>query len=94
MTHTQPNMTEKELLTDLLNEEKALIKEYASNVTESSCPSLRQLLISNMCECSTDQFTVFDNMRSRNMYQTEDAPQNKVQTLKDETQTLRQQTGF
>lgn len=94
MNNNTPNMSEKELLLDLLNEEKALIKEYASDVTESSCPSLRQVLIGNLTECSSDQFVVFDQMRARNMYKTKDAPQSEVQTLKQETQTLKQQTGI
>ena len=94
MPNNTPNMSEKELLLDLLNEEKALIKEYASDVTESSCPSLRQVRINTLTECSTDQFVVFDQMRARNMYKTTDAPQSEVQTLKQETQTLKQQTGF
>ncbi len=88
------NMTEKEILTDLLNEEKSLIKEYAGNVVESSQPSLRQLLISCMSECSADQYTVFDQMRSRNMYTTKQAPTQEVQTAKQDMQTLKQQPGF
>ena len=88
------NMTDKEILTDLLNEEKSLIKEYAGNVVESSQPSLRQLLISCMSECSADQYTVFDQMRSRNMYPTKQAPTQEVQTAKQDMQTLKQQTGF
>ena len=88
------NMTEKEILTDLLNEEKSLIKEYAGNVVESGQPSLRQLLISCMSECSADQYTVFDQMRSRNMYPTKQAPTQEVQTAKPDMQTLKQQTGF
>ncbi len=88
------NMTEKEILTDLLNEEKSLIKEYAGNVVESGQPSLRQLLISCMSECSADQYTVFDQMRARNMYPTKQAPTQEVQTAKQDMQTLKQQTGF
>lgn len=88
------NMTEKEILTDLLNEEKSLIKEYAGNVVESRQPSLRELLISCMSECSADQYTVFDQMRSRNMYPTKQAPTQEVQTAKQDMQTLKQQTGF
>ena len=88
------NMTEKEILTDLLNEEKSLIKEYAGNIVESAQTSLRQLLISCMSECSSDQFTVFDQMRSRNMYPTKQAPTQEVQTAKQNMQNLKQQTGF
>ena len=88
------NMTEKEILTDLLNEEKSLIKEYAGNIVEAAQPSLRQVLINCMSECSNDQYTVFDQMRTRNMYQTKQAPEQEVQTVKQNMQTLKQQTGF
>ncbi|MEN6471835.1 MAG: spore coat protein [Clostridiaceae bacterium] len=87
-------MTEQELLTDLLSQEKQCVKDYAGNITEASCTNLRQLLLSNMTECSSDQFCVFEQMKSRNLYKTKDAPDNDVQTTKQEMQTLKQQTGF
>ena len=36
-------MTEQEKLTDILSKEKQLVKDYAGNITESSCQNLRQL---------------------------------------------------
>ncbi len=87
-------MTEQEMLTDILSQEKQLVKDYAGDITESSCQNLRQLLISNMTECSEDQYCVFDQMRTRNMYATKQAPQNEVQTAKQNMDQLKQQTGF
>ena len=87
-------MTEQEMLTDILSQEKQLVKDYAGDLTESSCKNLRQLLISNMTECSQDQYCVFDQMRTRNMYSTKQAPQNEVQTIKQNMDQLKQQTGF
>jgi spore coat protein CotF len=87
-------MTEQEMLTDILSQEKQLVKDYAGGLTESSCQNLRQLLISNMTECSQDQYYVFDQMRTRNMYSTKQAPQNEVQTIKQNMDQLKQQTGF
>ncbi|NCB30497.1 MAG: spore coat protein [Clostridia bacterium] len=87
-------MTEQEMLTDILSQEKQLVKDYAGNITESSCKNLRQLLISNMTECSQDQYFVFDQMRTRNMYATKTAPQNEVQSTKQTLDQLKQQTGF
>lgn len=87
-------MNEQEMLTDILSQEKQLVKDYAGDVTESSCQNLRQLLISNMTECSQDQYCVFDQMRTRNMYATKQAPQNEVQTAKQNMDQLKQQTGF
>ena len=88
------NMTEQELLIDLLSTEKQLVKDYASDITEASCPNLRELLVSHLVECSNDQLAVFEQMRSRNMYKTKDAPDNEVQTAKQDMQQLRQTTGL
>ena len=90
----QANMSEKELLTDLLSMEKQMVKDYAGNTTEASCPNLRQLLIGNLTECSEDQYQIFDQMRQRNMYQTKDAKDQDVATAKQNMQTLKQQSGL
>ena len=58
------SMNQQELLTDLLTQEKDLVKDYASGITESSCTNLRELLMSNLAECSADQFAVFDEMHN------------------------------
>lgn len=88
------NMTEKELLTDLLNTEKQLIKDYASNTTESACPNLRRVLLGNMTECSQDQYQIFEQMRQRNLYKVKDAQDQDVTTAKQNMQTLKQQSGM
>lgn len=86
------SMTEQELLTDLLHSERAAIKQYAENCTESGCMDLRSLLINCMTECSQDQFAVFEQMKQRNLYKTKTAPQQEVQTAKQDMDTLQQQT--
>ena len=94
MASTRPNMTEEELLSDFLSQEKQLVKDYAGDITEASCQNLRQLLLNNLNECSCDQLAVFEQMKQRNMYPTKDAPDNEVQTAKQNMQKLKQQTGF
>ena len=64
------DLTERELLTDLLHTEKDMTKTYAGSVTESASPALRKLLIRNMTECAEDQLCVFEEMNRRNMYPT------------------------
>jgi len=87
-------MTQQELLSDLLGQEKQLVKDYAGNITESSCQNLRQLLLSNMTECSTDQFAVFGEMQRRQMYETKKAQASEVQSTRQKMQQLKQDTGF
>ena len=90
----QTTMTQQELLTDILNQERTLIKEYTSNITESSCTNLRQLLLNNMTEVAADQYTVFEQMKNRQMYETKKAQQNEVQSTRQKVQQLKQETGF
>ena len=90
----RPNMSEQEILTDLLSSEKQLMKEYASDMSEASCANLRGLLANNMVECSTDQLAIFVQMQMRGFYKTKQAPKNEVETAKQDMTTLRQQTGF
>lgn len=86
------SMSEKELLTDLLNSEKTLVKDYASNCTETACSKLRNVLLDCMTECASDQFAVFEQMSSRNMYKTKPAKPQDVQTAKQDMDTLLQET--
>ena len=91
MNNTQ-NLTERELLTDLLHTEKDMAKTYAGSVTESASPQLRKLLIRNMTECAEDQLCVFEEMSKRNMYPTKQARQQEVQTAKQNMQQLQSET--
>ena len=89
--NSRPNMSEQEILSDLLSSEKQLVKEYAS---ESSCANLRGLLANNLVECSADQLAIFEQMNQRGFYKTKQAPQSDITTAKQDMDTLRQQTGF
>ena len=86
------NMTERELLTDMLHTEKEMAKTYAGSVTESASPELRRLLIRHMTECAEDQLCVFDEMNRRNMYPTKQAQQQDVETAKQSMQNHRDET--
>lgn len=80
--HTQPNMSEKDLLNDLLNQEKQLMSSTATFIQESSCENLRRMLTDQFEQTSKDQFTIFDHMRQKGYYPTNDADTKKVQQAK------------
>ena len=82
------NMTERELLTDLLHTEKDMAKDYAGNITESASQQLRQLLTRHMTECAEDQFCVFNEMQKRNLYPTKPAEKQEIQSAKQNMQNL------
>ena len=86
------SMSEQELLTDLLHSERAAVKQYAENCTESDRSDLRSLLIGLMSECSDDQLKVFEQMKQRNMYKTQPAQQQDIQTAKQDMDSLKRQT--
>lgn len=88
------SLSEQELLADLLNQEKRLVKDYAGNITEASNVTLRRLMTSNMTECSQDQFSIFDQMSQRNMYTTKPAQKQQIKTAVQNVDKLRKQTGF
>lgn len=79
----QPDLTEQELLSDLLNQEKQLMLSYATHIQEASCTNLRKLLTSQFNQTSQDQFAVFDQMRQKGYYQTSDASGKDVQRIKN-----------
>ena len=86
------NMSERELLTDLLHTEKNMTTIYAGSCTECSSPELRRILLQNMTECSNDQYTVFDEMRKRSFYNPKNAPQQEISEAKQKMTDLRNQT--
>ncbi|MGI5878526.1 MAG: spore coat protein [Christensenellales bacterium] len=87
----QPIMSEKELMYDLLNQEKEIAKLYATAITESSCPNMRQVLNQNMQQTCADQYSLFDQMRNKGYYQSKDAQASEVQQAKQKYSTMRNQ---
>lgn len=84
-------MGEKEILHDLLNTEKEIIKTYSTAVTESSCANMRQLLLRNITQVSDDQFNIFNTMVNKGYYQKKDAQDQDVQQAKQKFQQLQSQ---
>lgn len=80
--HHHPNLSEQDLLNDLLNQEKQMVTSYAAYLTESSCHNLRKLLSSQLSQTSHDQYQVFEQMRDKGYYQAKDASDQEVQQIK------------
>ena len=77
-----PNLSEQDLLNDLLNQEKQMVTSYATFLTEASCHNLRKLLSSQLTQTSHDQYQVFEQMRDKGYYQGKDASDQEVQQVK------------
>ncbi len=87
-TGGQSPMSEKEMLNDLLTQEKALFSTYGYGVTEASCTHLRDVLRNNMDGISQDQFNLFDQMSKRGYYPTKQATPQEVQEIKQAVSQL------
>ena len=78
----QAKMSEKELLDDLLTQEKHLLSLYNTALTESSCTNMREMLLKNLQELNQDQFNLFDQMAKRGYYPIKAAQDQDVQQVK------------
>lgn len=81
--HTYPNMSEKDLLTDLLNQEKQIMSSTAVYIQEASCENLRRMLTDQFTTTSQDEYQLFDQMRQKGYYPVTDADSAKVRQVKD-----------
>lgn len=89
--HTSPNLTEKELMQDLLATEKQVVSSYSTMITETSCPNLRAVLVNNFKNVEGTQYKVFDAMKQKGWYQTKDAAKNEVQQVKSQALQMQQE---
>lgn len=83
-----PNLSDKDILHDLLATEKQVCSSYTVGITESSCQNLRNTLVNNLKSAQDIQYKIFDTMRQKGWYQIQDAPDNEVQQLKDRSNQM------
>jgi len=81
-------LSEKDLMHDLLATEKQVISSYSTGITETSCPNLRNTLVSNFKNAQDTQYKVFDAMRQKGWYAVKDAADTDVQKAKDDANTM------
>ena len=75
-------LSDKEIISDVLGSQKALIKLYGTALCETSCPKLRDLIDIQLSECAEDQFDAFLYMHERGLYPTDAAPMPKINQAK------------
>ena len=66
-------LSEKDTLSDILMQEKDIIKVYSSFIPEGSSCELRGVLQDNMQSIADQQFSVFNAMQVRGYYATKNA---------------------
>jgi spore coat protein F len=81
-------LKEQDLMHDVLATEKQIISAYSVGITETSCPNLRDTLVSNFKTAQDIQYKIFDAMKQKDWYTTKDAPDNEVQDLKNKSSQM------
>ena len=87
--HQQANLSEEDLLNDLLNQEKQLMASYTTFISEASCENLRGILTNHFNQTCKDQYQVFDNMRQKGYYQPKDAQSKEVELTKQKFEQIK-----
>ncbi|MFL0253049.1 spore coat protein [Clostridium neuense] len=85
------NMSEKDMMHDLLATEKQAISAYSTGITETSCENLRKTLLNNFRTCEETQYKIFDSMKQKGWYATKDAPDADVTKAKDSANSMAQE---
>jgi len=67
------NVNEKDSLSDLLMQEKDIIKVYGTFLPEGSSTQLRNILNKNMDVVAEQQFEVFQTMKTKGYYDVKSA---------------------
>ena len=78
----QPCFADKEMLNDVLSSQKFMTDGYNTTANESDGTIVRSTLMSILDEEHSIQHDVFTEMKARGWYQTEQAPQNKIDETK------------
>jgi spore coat protein CotF len=71
-------LNEKDTLSDLLMQEKEIIKVYGTFLPEGSTSEIRTVLKNNMETVANQQFQVFEAMKTKGYYNVKMADQNEI----------------
>lgn len=76
-------LTEEEILTDMLNSEKDLVKLYATALTEMTNNRLRTQIKKLLGEVADEQYKIFNTMQEKGYYQVAPAQKQKIDSTLD-----------
>ncbi|SHJ07850.1 spore coat protein [Lutispora thermophila] len=80
--NNNPQLTDQDIMNDLLAMEKQIASAYNTGITEASCQNLRKTLTDNLLDTQQLQYTIFDTMKRKGWYQTKDAQDQDVNNAK------------
>ena len=82
--------SEKNILEEVLKDEKILLVKCSQLLGESSCQELRRLVSGIMTETQQLQFEIGNAMKNRGWLKREEADTGKIQKLVGEMKTVRE----
>lgn len=82
-------MTEQDLLGDLLNQEKLMMSSCAQHIQDASDPTLRKILLDQFGKTSQDEYNVLDQMRQKGYYNPKEADIMDVKLAKNNLNSMR-----
>lgn len=82
-------MTEQDLLGDLLNQEKLMISSCALHIQDASCPTLRKILLDQFGKTCQDEYQVLDQMRQKGYFNPKEADDKDVKLVKNNLNSMR-----
>lgn len=77
------NINEKDSLTDILMQEKEMIKVYGTFLPEGSTSQLRNIMKKNMDVVAQQQYEVFNAMQDKGYYKVKDAEDKQINEIKN-----------
>lgn len=82
MNQSNTDMTEKEMMTDILNSQKQMTGMYNTFANECSAPAVRDEFMNLLNEEHQIQADVFSEMQKRGWYPVENVEQQKIEQAK------------
>lgn len=89
--NSNAQLSDQDIMNDLLTMEKQITSAYNTGITEASCQNLRQTLTNNLVETQQLQYTIFDTMKRKGWYQTKDAQDQDVNNAKNKYSSMKNQ---
>lgn len=84
-------MEDKELMQNILLLEKGVADLYLHGVIEASSPDVNKAFLGALNDTLTMQDEIYQQMSAKGWYQTEQAEQDKIDTLKQKFSNMSQQ---
>lgn len=79
---TNQTFDDREIMNDILTSQKFITETYNTCANECSSAAIKTELMNILNEEHQIQHEIFDEMSKRGWYQTDNAPQNKVDAVK------------